>query len=228
MSKKTPPQKAKTSSASKPRSVLSADDDLVWQHFASGITPLPDKFRSANRDQDPAIEDFVTDVTGMKIKQAATATPSNAQHRARRANETARPLSGLQQKQPDLAQFQAKTYRRVGAQRTQIDATLDLHGFRQDQAYTQLKRFLIHCQNSGFRYALVITGKGTKRSPQQNEVFVGELYTPGVLKRSVPEWLEEDALRDLVVSYRTAHPHHGGEGALYVHVRKKKEYGQPL
>jgi len=41
-----------------------------------------------------------------------------------------------------------------------------------------------------------------------------------VLKRNVPRWLDEPDLRPLVVSYTTAAIHHGGEGALYIHLRK--------
>jgi DNA-nicking Smr family endonuclease len=44
----------------------------------------------------------------------------------------------------------------------------------------------------------------------------------GVLKRNVPRWLDEPDLRVLIVSYTTASLQHGGEGALYVHLRTKR------
>jgi DNA-nicking Smr family endonuclease len=41
------------------------------------------------------------------------------------------------------------------------------------------------------------------------------------LKRNVPRWLGGHELGSLVVGYTTAHIRHGGEGALYVRLRRK-------
>ncbi len=69
---------------------------------------------------------------------------------------------------------------------------------------------------------LVITGKGMAGSRSRDMPF--DMSAPrdrGVLKRNVPRWLEEPDLRGLIISYTTASIAHGGEGALYVHLRKK-------
>jgi DNA-nicking Smr family endonuclease len=61
---------------------------------------------------------------------------------------------------------------------------------------------------------LVITGKGSRN--------LGGDGGPGVLRRHVPQWLGLPEFRGLVVGFEDAHIAHGGEGALYVRVRRTK------
>jgi DNA-nicking Smr family endonuclease len=42
------------------------------------------------------------------------------------------------------------------------------------------------------------------------------------LRRQVPLWLEAPDFRGLVVGFDTAHAGHGGAGALYVRVRRRR------
>ena len=75
---------------------------------------------------------------------------------------------------------------------------------------------------------LVITGKGgggwMESSTDRFERFVHEGGRErGVLKRKVPFWLDQPELRAIVVGYTTAHVRHGGEGALYVQLRRRKD-----
>jgi DNA-nicking Smr family endonuclease len=95
-----------------------------------------------------------------------------------------------------------------------------LHGMRQHEAHTALRTFLARCQGRGLRFVLVITGKG-KASGPGDKLDTGDERERGVLKRNVPRWLEEPDVRNIVVSYTTAAIQHGGEGALYVHLRTK-------
>jgi DNA-nicking Smr family endonuclease len=95
----------------------------------------------------------------------------------------------------------------------EIDARLDLHGRTQAQAHSALLKFLRDAQARGARNVLIITGKGTRE-------FAGER---GVLKRQVPMWLRLPEFRTLIIGFEEAHVGHGGEGALYVRVRKLRE-----
>lgn len=88
------------------------------------------------------------------------------------------------------------------------DRRIDLHGLTQEAAHAALLAFLVSAQASGARVVLVITGKGRDGT--------------GVLRRAVPHWLSGAAFRGLVVSVRDAHAGHGGEGALYVQVKRPK------
>jgi DNA-nicking Smr family endonuclease len=98
-----------------------------------------------------------------------------------------------------------------------VDARIDLHGLRQDAAHHRLRRFLVDGQDAGHRLVLVITGKGSTASPSD---FGRE--ERGVLKRSVPAWLDSGEFRPFVAGYDVAGPRHGGSGALYVRIRRKR------
>jgi DNA-nicking Smr family endonuclease len=97
--------------------------------------------------------------------------------------------------------------RRLTRERDPIDLRLDLHGLDQDRARAALISFLTRAQADGVRAVLVITGKG----------YSGD----GVLRRRTPEWLSDPALRHVVAGVSEAHRRHGGEGALYVALKRK-------
>jgi DNA-nicking Smr family endonuclease len=96
--------------------------------------------------------------------------------------------------------------RRIDRGRDQPAAVIDLHGMTQDQARASLTGFLMRAAADGRRLVLVITGKGA----------LGD----GVLRRRAPEWLAEPPLRSLVAGVANAHRRHGGEGALYVALKR--------
>jgi DNA-nicking Smr family endonuclease len=101
-----------------------------------------------------------------------------------------------------------------------IDARLDLHGMRQRDARVELHAFLRAAQARALKTVLVITGKGdTAAEPDHLAAAFGKPQR-GVLRRSVPQWLEEPDLRSVVLSYTSAGTRHGGDGALYVQLRK--------
>jgi len=125
---------------------------------------------------------------------------------------------------PPLAVFDRNAGRRLRSGRIEIEARLDLHGMTQDEAHRALRSFLNGCQARGLRWVLVITGKG--RSGPDDVDASGMFATQrgrGVLKRNVPRWLAEPDIRSLVVSYASAALHHGGEGALYIQLRMRRD-----
>jgi DNA-nicking Smr family endonuclease len=95
--------------------------------------------------------------------------------------------------------------------RAAIDARIDLHGMTQAQAHDALVRFLHRSQARGAKFVLVITGKGAPNALRADR---------GVLRRQVPLWLALPELRGCVLGFDVAHIGHGGEGALYVRLRK--------
>ena len=97
------------------------------------------------------------------------------------------------------------------------EARIDLHGMTLDQAHPALIRFILSAQASGKRLVLVITGKG-KDGPD-----TGPIPRPrGVLKRQVPHWLEIPPLAQAVLQVTSSHIRHGGDGALYVYLRRSR------
>ena len=90
-----------------------------------------------------------------------------------------------------------------------IGATIDLHGHTQDVALTALARFLHRAHKRGDRAVIVVTGAGRG----------GE----GVLKRMLPTWLASKDIRPLVSGYAPAHRSHGGAGAFYVFLKRRRD-----
>lgn len=109
---------------------------------------------------------------------------------------------------PPLAALERRDRQRLARGRITIEARIDLHGMSQREAHTALAHFLRRAQRDGARFVLVITGKGTGAGER------------GILRRQVPLWLGLPDLRDIVVGFEAAHMAHGGEGALYVRLRR--------
>ena len=101
------------------------------------------------------------------------------------------------------------TQKKLAKGRLPIEARIDLHGMRQDEAHGLLLSFLSRAHAGGLRYVLVITGKGSSAA------------SDGVLRRSVPSWLATPSFRGYVSGYEDASRGHGGEGALYVRLRRE-------
>ncbi len=118
---------------------------------------------------------------------------------------------------PPPAPFDPRESKRIAKGRREIDARLDLHGLRQQDAYAALRRFLAHAQAQGHRHVLIITGKGTETGVER-DFWTSE--ERGVLRRLVPHWLCEPSFRLHVVSFTELALRHGGSGALYVTIRK--------
>jgi DNA-nicking Smr family endonuclease len=116
------------------------------------------------------------------------------------------------------------TAERLKRGKVEPDATLDLHGMTQERAHERLVSFIRRAHEHGFRCILVVTGKGAPRPAREaTAAFVmPERSNAGVLRAMVPRWLEEDALRALVVGVQGAHQRHGGAGAIYVYLRRKR------
>lgn len=96
---------------------------------------------------------------------------------------------------------------RIAREREEIGARIDLHGLTQERARAALDVFLQRAFDDGWRAVLVITGKGVQGD--------------GVLKKRVPEWLGAAHLTHIVAGISEAARHHGGEGALYVALKRK-------
>jgi len=110
--------------------------------------------------------------------------------------------------------------RRIGAGRTEIDGRLDLHGLYQAEAHARLRAFLQGAYTKGHTTVLVITGKGrVEDRSEPRGTAMGERQR-GVLRRSVPLWLAQPDLSQIVLSYGAAGTRHGGAGAFYVRLRK--------
>ncbi len=106
-----------------------------------------------------------------------------------------------------------KTATRLRRGQMSIEARLDLHGMTQNQAYDALLSFILCAHSNKKRCVLVITGKGNKYGSEDI----------GVLKQKTPEWLNSSPLQQYILKIQPARPNHGGDGALYVLLRRNRD-----
>ncbi len=186
------------------RRSLSDEEHALWSGVARSITPLRQAAKRSEPQDSSATAEAAAKAPAARPVHGATTAPAAAT---------------ATEKVPALVPLGRRFRQRVASGRTPIDARLDLHGLTQKQAHAALLRFLRGAQADGARIALVVTGKGTPRRPSARGDH-GEAGEPGVLRRQVPLWLALPEFRPLVVSVEDAHVGHGGQGALYVRLRR--------
>lgn len=209
---------AKASGKGAGRGGLSDDDFALWEHTARTLKPLKGKKQRAApaRDEPPHAPP----------RRAPEPERSSAPPRAGAA---AKPAAAVASKAPIPIAIDRRKARQIGSGRIEVEGKIDLHGMRQSEAHAALRRFLLRAHADERRWVLVITGKGDplRRAygePDDEAGFRGDTER-GVLKRNVPRWLAEPELAAIVVGYTTAAVRHGGEGALYVQLRRKSRAG---
>jgi DNA-nicking Smr family endonuclease len=202
--------------AKKSGSAAGDDDHALWQHAAATIEPLK---RTKGRFH-PASDAVKSGVQKPAAQMPSAAESAAAKHRSGRIHPEILPAKQARTTAPELAVFDRNSVRKIRGGRVEIEARVDLHGMRQDEAHAELRRFLFSCQSRGLRFVLVITGKGMTIGTSNREAGDSGRER-GILKRNVPRWLDEPDLRTVVVSFTTAAIQHGGEGAVYVHLRSK-------
>jgi len=176
---------------------LSEEEQALWESVARQTRPLRKKPRSVKADAAPA------EAAAAKKTTVSPAPPS--------AKKLAVPKP--QAAAPPLAPIGRRERSQLSRGRKGIDARLDLHGMTQTRAHHALSAFLQRAHRDGLSFVLVITGKG-RTSVASSE--------RGVLRRQVPLWLSLPEFRSLVVGFEEAHIGHGGEGALYVRIRRSR------
>ncbi len=186
----------------------------LWARVTRHDEPLERRRRAAPAEP-PALEGAVPPVPVLAKAPENAADGRGAPLQRLKAASTAK----TKLDPPPPAPFDPHIGKRIARGRHAIDARLDLHGMRQQDAYLALRRFLATCQASGFRHVLIITGKGESLSREENRDFWTSEQR-GVLRRLVPHWLAEPGMRLHVVSYTESALKHGGSGALYVTIRK--------
>ena len=157
-----------------------------------------------------------------RAKPAAPLPKPRAKPAAKVAAPAAKPVGKVPTKPAPSVRGEAldrQTARKLERGHVAVEAKLDLHGMRQREAHAALRRFLKSAQGKGHRHVLVITGKGAV--PDLGRPFY-EDDTRGVLRAAVPHWLAAPDLAPLIVSFAAAPRRLGGEGALYVRLRKSQ------
>lgn len=197
----TKPSKPKNKKDKKPPQGL--DDTALWGHVAATIEPLDERHKNLLKTQSDG--------------EAATASPPTPKTRQpKRAAGAPNMPAPKPPVLPELdhgttAGVDKSTATRLKKGRQPIEGRLDLHGMTQSEAHPALDAFIENSYRSGKRGVLVITGKGTKLDG-----------AVGVLRQAVPRWLNLPPNRPRILAFSHATAKDGGEGALYVLLKRKR------
>ena len=193
------------------RRAVTPDEAALWDHATRTLSPVKAKARVTEAARSDPSEPSPPQPPAKKSPPARAARPPPAP-------PTPRPAAAARRfRSPPGAPHRHR--------QAEIEARIDLHGLRQSDAAARLRAFLFDAHARGLKTVLVITGKGGEapRGDYMAEAF-GEKVR-GVLRRSVPGWLDGPELRTVVLGYTTAGVRHGGEGALYVQLRRPARRG---
>jgi DNA-nicking Smr family endonuclease len=183
---------------------LTEDEHALWRHVARSVTPL--RRPAVDIDRPPGDAELRELVPPPPRPMPAPSVPRRVAPGPKPAQAPA--------PAPSLAPLERRLKQRLARGSETIDARIDLHGMTQSEAHGALLHFLRRSQANEAKVVLVITGKGTfDRSGDRER---------GVLKRQVPQWLRLPEFRAFVVGFENAAISHGGEGALYLRLRRKR------
>lgn len=171
------------------------ENSVLWQKVVADVKPL-DKKQKNKRELKKVLSEG-----GQKPEIKKTALQKKQELMPPNPTQSAKVSGGNE--------LDRRTAEKLRKGKMPIDGKLDLHGLTQIQAYDALCPFILNAYARGARCLLVITGKGKS--------------TEGVLRRKTPEWLKEEPFDRIVLKIQEARPEHGGAGALYVFLRRKRE-----
>ncbi|WP_170005087.1 Smr/MutS family protein [Pseudopontixanthobacter vadosimaris] len=193
---------------------LSAEEQAAWAYLAASVAPLPGRQRPAV----PRPGSGETAAVGMKgaagkappifLKQKRV--PSSA------APNRTQPAAGPVPRQLPKPETGLDSHwnRKLHTGSIAPDFTLDLHGHGLDSAYQRLDVGIGQARSMGARLVLVVTGKprpvdaadrGSKR---------------GAIRAKILDWLAAGPHAGSIAAIRKAHRRHGGDGALYLILRR--------
>lgn len=190
---------------------MTPEDKKIWEEVARTIKPVKKKKKAS-----------------FGVAPAPLSTPKSNPSDGSRQEKVSLETFAFPQKdnplfQPTIMEGQDRLIaRKLRKGSYTIQATLDLHGQTQEEAYDSLQRFIRWALQQKLKLVLIITGKGV-RTQSFSEMKNKEETPVGVLRQKVPQWLENTAQFPGVLSVSTARPEDGGKGALYVELRSYSE-----
>lgn len=208
--------------AKKPPKNMTPEDRYLWKKVTDTVKPRKKRPSDSALFADDDL--FVSAMKNIEIFEAKK-PPFDKKISLKKA-VAPKPLSTHRAppELPPVLHMDRKAKSRLSRGLRDIDGRIDLHGMTQQQAYEALMTFIGRARASNWKTVLVITGKGAQSLKDEQTIYyeMGR-EAPGVLRRKVPQWLSQPEMRRFVIGYDIAAPNHGGNGALYVQIRKNKK-----
>lgn len=209
------------------------DGERLWKKIAEGVRPL--KETKHKRHAKPLPSPLEGEVPKRSLGGGGKHEPGGVGESplspARRAGQLPRKWGAKEPGPPPLVPGQlAGLDRRSGEKlrkgQMAVEAKLDLHGMTQAGAHARVVGFIESQYAAGARCVLIVTGKGGRAAdPFQPKAVPGRFTFSagrGVLKEALPRWLNEPRLRPQIIAVQPASRAHGGEGAVYVLLKRKR------
>ncbi|MCA8834793.1 MAG: Smr/MutS family protein, partial [Proteobacteria bacterium] len=202
----------------------------LWQAVVKDIVPIPEDLREKSETIEKSAGKNSVKISGqvgspkipvLPTKPAPKSSPKSV------PQPSVKPSPKKTTKRPEVIvsapraltspTMDRRNFNRLQKGQMPIDARLDLHGMTVEQAKLRLKSFLLNAHAGGDRVILVITGKGLRSG-------FDEFNRPnrGVIREGLPQWVKDKALAPMIVQITPAHRQHGGDGAFYLYLRRKR------
>jgi len=186
---------------------LSTGEQAAWAHLASSVMPLPGKKRPVA----PVLPKAAAPVVAKPVAPAKPAKPV-----AKPRPPIHQPLAAPPPRAgEDPKGLDSHWDRRMKAGRLDPDLTLDLHGHTLDTAYDRIMAGLDQARMMGARVVLVVAGRERPVDPADRMV------KRGAIRAKLLDWLAASRHADAISAVRRAHTRHGGEGALYLILKRR-------
>ena len=189
---------------------LRADEEELWSRVVETVSPLPGR-----RKIEPAAR-------SAELAQIPPAPPARREAGPRRAAAAPPPPTAPVAAKPHAESLDAGWDRRLASGSIRPDLVIDLHGLRREAARHILYERVRDAEFRGLRVILVITGKGNMPGPSPADLMEGR-PTRGAIRADLPRWLGEPGLTDRIAAVRRAHPRHGGAGAAYLILKRRRD-----
>jgi DNA-nicking Smr family endonuclease len=175
---------------------LSPEERALWRKVVATVRPLAG---AAAPDPEPQAE---------AETKATSAQPPARPPTARPSTRKAQPGTTLD----------STWDRRLSRGLVTPDRIVDLHGHGLASAYATLDSRLEAAIAAGDRLVLLITGK----PPTHHGHHAVRPAVRGAIRQAVGDWLAASRHAADIAAVRNAHPRHGGAGALYIVLRRKR------
>lgn len=190
----------------KPPRGLSAEEAEAWARVAASVVPLVRR-----RSETPQPKITISPAAKMAIpapKLAKRAPPPLPKQSAAGA------LPVRAARQIGAGGLDSHWDKRLKTGSIDPDFTLDLHGHGLDAAHVRLENGIGQARAMGARLVLVVTGKprpvdAADRASQR-----------GAIRSKILDWLAAGQHADAIAAIRKSHRRHGGDGAIYIVLRK--------
>ncbi len=188
---------------------LTPGEQALWAKVADTVTPLPGR-KVPILPGEPA------------PPPARAADPAHHPHPAKPQPHPGLAPKGLRKTPmpaprhvPVGGNLDSHWERRMKAGKLVPDLTLDLHDHSLDAAYTRIMAGLDQARSMGARVVLVIAGRERPVDPADRS------QRRGAIRAKLLDWLAASHHGDAIAAVRRAHRSHGGEGALYLVLKRR-------